>query len=199
MVKKITLLAMAVAGLLRSRLRRWQALPYGKQVGSPLAGRVQKIRSISRAHSPLTKGGLKISCTATANADLWNEGGVGVGLVNSLTLTADPVGTAGCTVARFVSPNYVDVANCHVQASSEKFPWSITTSGTSVSITGANFTNEFNGCGALGIPNGTKVKAEGTVKGVGEGNCITFTEAGEIPETKIDGSLCATSGVLSLG
>ena len=195
MVKKITLLAMAVAAFAAPSMASasvWKTS--GVAIGGP--GAKDPVHLTGTLTS--TKGGLKISCTATANADLWNEGGVGVGLVNSLTLTADPVGTAGCTVALFVSPNYVDIANCHAKASATNI-WPTTTSGTTVAIAGFNFTNEFNGCAALGIPNGTKIKAEGTVTGVAAGNCITFTEAGDIPETKIDGSLCATSGVLSLG
>jgi hypothetical protein len=205
MIKKIALLAMAVAALVAFAAPSMASAAQWKTSGVLIGGVGAKDAVHLTGTLSSTKGGLKISCTATANVNLWNAGGVGVGEVTSLTLTEDPITvppTGGCTVAKFTPPPvnaYVDVENCHVQASSTGFNWSVTTAGTTVSILKANFTNEFKGClAALGIPDGTKIKAEGTVTGVGGGNCITFTEAGDIPETKIDGSLCATSGVLSL-
>jgi hypothetical protein len=60
------------------------------------------------------------------------------------------------------SGTYVDVPGCSVEASSSGENWPISTSGTAISIEEFNFTNEFNGCGALGIPNGFKAGDEGT-------------------------------------
>jgi len=199
MIKKITLLAMAIAALVAFAAPSMASAAEWKTSETPVGGLEEADAVHLTGTLTSTKGPLKISCNATSNVSVWNEG-AGVGSVESLTLTADPVGTAGCTVGVLVAPNtYVDVTGCHVTPSTEAFPWAVTTAGANVTIHGANFTNEFNGCaGSLGIPNGTSIKAEGNVVGVAEGNCINFNQAGEIAEVKIDGGLCATSGALEL-
>jgi hypothetical protein len=149
-----------------------------------------------------TKGALKISCEATANVRLWNDPTLGAhGEVNSLTLTSDPVGTAGCTVAVNTGSGYVDVANCHVDASTKGYPWTVTTSVSGanhhVTIDNAQFTNKFTGagCATIGIPNNTEVSDSGNATGVAtsNGDCINFSNAGTfVGGSTIDGELCAT-------
>jgi hypothetical protein len=193
MLKKITLLAMAVAAFAAFAAPSMASADFWYTGDERLGGFEERDNVHFTGTLSSTKKGLKISCNATANVTLWNEEATGTGEVDELNLTAETEG--GCTVGVLVAPNtYADVSGCHVkQATTEKFPWHVNVlEGTGIDIENANFTNEFNGCAALGIPNGFKAGAEGTVTGQVEGGCIIFNESGDMPETKIDGSLCST-------
>lgn len=214
MLKKLTLLAMAVGALIAFAAPATASASPDLfwETGSDALGGTTATGDEVHFTGTLssTKGALKISCEATANVRLWNDGTLGAhGEVNSLTLTADPVGTSGCTVAVTVAgpPHvYVDVTNCHVNATAgfntaSKF-WTVTTSsnGTNhlVKIDHAEFTNEFVGAGCLqhlGIPSGFKVSDTGDAEGVAgsNGDCIVFNNSGTfVGGSTIDGSLCAT-------
>lgn len=132
-----------------------------------------------------TKSGLKTTCEATSISVLWNEGGIGVG---EKTLSR----SGPCTVAVLISTNWVHVAGCSATPSSEGENWPISTSGSAVSIEEANFTNEFQGCAAIGIPNGTKIGDSGTLTGAVAGEGVVFSESGDLSGgTKVDGVLTA--------
>jgi len=202
MLKKITLLAMAIAALVAFAAPSMASADFWYTDDVQLGGFEERDNVHFTGTLTSTKGPLKISCNATSNVTLWNTDETGTGEVDSLDLTEDPIGTGGCTVGVLIGPGtYADVTGCHVTATTKEFPWHITVlANTVIDIEEANFTNEFNGCGpALKIPNGTKIEARGTVTGQSDGgNCITFNNSGDIPETGIDGSLCTTSGDLEL-
>jgi len=147
-----------------------------------------------------TKSLLKISCRVLASVDLWNDPTLGAhGEVTSMSLTADPLGTEGCTVAAVLGGGYVDIANCHVEATTSELPWTVTTGEFvfhHVTMDGARFTNKFKGagCATIGIPNNTEVSESGNATGVAAlgGRCIVFNNAGTFTGGgTIDGELCA--------
>jgi len=172
MSKKIMLLTMSVAALAAF------AAPSTASAGEWYTNNVKIGPEASKDAVTLvgtlssTKGGLKSSCDASANVELWNTSGKGHGLVQSLTLSADPTDTGGCTVAANTPHGYTDVTNCHVDATSKNFPWTITTDtvgGSNVVIDNVNFAWQFTGVGCmqhLAIPSGTKVEESATIAGL---------------------------------
>ena len=158
-----------------------------------------------------TKSGLKISCDATANTVLWNDPEQGAVGEATLSLLNHHEETVGCTVAVNVGGGtYADINGCHVTPSSSGENWTITTSGDTVAIEGANFVNQFSGCTSIGIPDGAKAEASGTATGTVttkagfEGReCIVFNESGDMEDAShvavlIDGYLCPTEPGLEL-
>jgi hypothetical protein len=210
MIKKMMLLATAVgvciafaapAGASASPDLVWET---GQQTLGLSTGGGDQVVHFTGTLS-LTKGALKISCNATANATLWNDPTLGAhGEVNSLTFSPDPIGTHGCTVAVFIS-GWVDIPNCHVETTAQfntnPAIWTVTTSSTGVAhdvtLDHAEFTNVFTGtgCSSIGIPSGTKVSDTGDAEGVAgsNGDCIVFNNSGTFTGgSTIDGELCAT-------
>ena len=201
MLKKLTLLAMAVGALIAFAAPSMASAAEWKTNGVAVGGTTATGDAVHFTGTlSSTKGPVKISCNATANTILWNEGGNGVGEA-TLTLSADPVETGFCTVAVFNGTVYQPIP-CHVNPSATGANWPISTEGTEVFIEEANFTNEFVGepcLTILGIPSGTKISDKGTAEGVVEGECIVFNNTGGFEGgSKIDGSLCPTTTGLSL-
>jgi len=206
MLKKMMLLAMAVGALVAfAAPATASASPnLSWETGSNVLGSTKATGDAVTFTGTLTstKGALKISCNASSVVDLWNDPTLGAhGEVTSLSLTADPVGTAGCTVAANLGSGYVDIANCHVDGSTSNFPWTVTTgvSGANhhVTIDKAKFTNKFTGagCATIGIPNNFEVSDEGNATGVvgSGGDCIVFNNSGTFTGgSTIDGEICAT-------
>jgi hypothetical protein len=204
MLKKLTLLAMAVGALIAFAVPATASALTWDTNGVPIGNEENADKVHFTGTLSSTKGGLKISCDATANVNLWNNNGAH-GLVTELLLTPHPTTTVGCTVAVFVSipVGYMDITNCHVNATANGTPWTVTTSGTnSVTIDGANFTNEFVGTGCaehLKIPSGTKVSDKGNAEGEVVGECIVFNNSGTFEGgSLIDGELCPTEPGLEL-
>jgi hypothetical protein len=141
----------------------------------------------------LTRSGLRFICNATSNVVLWNEAGAAVGEA-SLTL-AGP-----CTVEALVivPTTWVHINGCSVNPSTSGENWPISTSGSVVAIEESNYEIEFQGCGVLGIPNGSKISDGGTMTGVVEGECLVFAGAGDLPNTVVDGFICPTFPGLGL-
>jgi len=97
----------------------------------------------------LVATGTETTCDVTATLDLTNPGGVAHGVVTSFSMT-------NCTTT---------AANCTVTAVSNATPWTVDTSGTSVTITGASFTNTYGG-GASCALNGASVTATSDPSGL---------------------------------
>jgi hypothetical protein len=197
MLKKMMLLAMAVGALVAfgapatASAGEWDTneVPIGNEAN---ADPIHFTGTLS-----WTKAGLKFSCDATANVDLWNAGGAGHGRMNSLILSPDPTPTDGCTVAVNVGGGtYVDVTECHLKATANALPWTVTTSGNHATIDGFNFTNTFTGAGCgqhLGLPVDFSASDSGNATGVVEGECIVFNNSGTfVSGSLIDGFLCPT-------
>jgi len=203
MLKKITLLAMAIAALVAFAAPSMASADFWYTGANKVGGAGAKDTVHFTGTLSSTKSGLKISCNATANVWLWNERDTGIGDVQSLSLTEDPVDTGGCTVAvKVANPDvYADLMGCHVEATTGHFPWFIEVqSGTLMNIETVHFTYHFSGCNHIGIPDGASITIAGAVTGqfvsrvTGENQegCIVFEKAGHISETKIDGELCST-------
>jgi len=185
MLKKITLLAMATAALVAF------AAPSAKAdewyTGETKIGESEEEGDAIHVTGSLSykRPGLKVICQATANVHLWN---VVTGRGKAVTSF-----NASCTVSVFTGSEYVNVPGCSVNPSTSGEEWPISTSGSTVSIEEVNYSFEFQGCAAIGIPNGFKVGDEGTATGTMEGECIVFNNSGDLSGgTLIDGALCPT-------
>jgi len=195
MFNKMMLLAMAVGALVAFAAPATASASTWDTEGVPIVGE-DEVHFTGTLSS--TKGGLKISCNATANVDVWNDETLGAhGEVTSLTLSPDPEGTDGCTVAVLTVAGYVDLTNCHVAGTAENLPgWTVTTNGNHLTIDSAAFVNRFTGAGCLqhlGIPEGFEVTDTGNAEGEVVGGCIVFSNAGPfVNGSRIDGQLCAT-------
>lgn len=206
MIKKMMLLAMAVGALVAFAAPSMASAEEWATNGTPLGGTTNTGDPIHFTGTlSSTKGAAKISCNATANATLWNAGGKGTGEA-TLTLSEDPVGTGGCTVAVNFGGGYVDITNCHVEPRANGVNWTVTTKGeTEVDIDNVSFTNTFRGTGCIniGIPSGTEITDTGVAEGAFEINeegeaCLAFSNGGTFAGgSKIDGSVC-TAGALEL-
>lgn len=103
----------------------------------------------------LDSSGATTTCDVTATLDLDNTGGVAGGLVTSFFLGQTiPGGGPNCQTS---------IPNCAVHAFATGLPWTITTSGTDVTIGGVSFVNHYSGPNCP--VNGLTVTANGNVTG----------------------------------
>lgn len=159
--------------------------------GSPFAG-------TARAHGTLTltAAGTQTTCTVTATLNLDNTGAApnqARGSVTGFLLGTDvPGGSCSTTVP-----------NCNVSATAELLPWSVSTAGTSVTISGVAFRNTYtsNGlgpCSLEGVPvtAGGPSPALNSITGTASGDTITFTNGGPLTtplgNATVDGSVTVT-------
>lgn len=112
----------------------------------------------------VTANGAQTTCDVLANLNLTNTGTAPNQANGSVTgfLLGAPAGGA-CTTT---------VPGCSVSAAASSLPWSVTTVGTSVTISGINFANTYTGvsCPLAGVP----VSATGSITGTMVGDEITF-------------------------
>lgn len=133
----------------------------------------------------VTANGAQTSCDVTASLDLDNGGTApneARGQVTSFLLGA-PAG-GNCTTT---------VPGCSVTAVASALPWSISTSGTSVTISGINFANTYtgSGCALAGVP----VSASGSITGTASGDTITFVNGASTTLTSTFGPATVSGSV----
>lgn len=159
----------------------WQA---DNPVVSPYTGAAQVE---GRLTLTLAANGATTACDVAGTLDLTNPGGVAHGQVTSFILGTAVTGNA-CTTS---------LPGCSVTATANTTtPWTVSTSGTNVTISGISFTNTYSGAGCA--QNGLALTATGSITGVATSgsNVITFTNAAGLttplgPAT-VSGSVAAT-------
>ena len=155
---------------------------------------VELTGSISSTKAPIRNGPCEVHVQMTIFSE--EEGGATAEIESYQITTPAP----GCQIFINVGGGvYAPVTGCFITAmSTAGFPWHIDVEegATGIAITGAYFTNEYNGCGALGIPNGAMLSAEGTATGTWDNNggCIRFNNDGDLTAggaaVSTDGSIC---------
>lgn len=139
-------------------------------------------------------------CNTHVKAILWNEDPFfGSPVATGEVETGGMVITTPCQVYVNTGEGYVPVAGCEIfEATMDaEAPSHITTTDTAIDIDGLSFKHRFNGCGALGIPNGAEIGSAGTATGgwSNEGGCIGFSGSGDLKNPAeeaviLDGSIC---------
>lgn len=136
---------------------------------NPFAGTAHMMGRLTQT---ITANGAQTSCDITAALDLSNPGTppVAHGQVTSYVFGAPAGGT--CTTT---------VPGCSVTISAWGLPWTIATSGTSVTVSGTTIAWVYSGatCPLAGVP----LSATGTITGSMSGHTVTFANAGPITTT----------------
>lgn len=133
----------------------------------------------------VTATGAQVTCDVSAGLSLSNPAGVAAGSVPGL-LFGVPAG-GSCTTT---------YPGCIVSPVAASLPWSISTSGTGVTISGINvaYTPTGPSCPLAGVP----LSMSGSITGSASGNTITFTNAGPLSSTfgptTVSGSVTAEDG-----
>ncbi len=130
--------------------------------------------------------GATTTCDVEATLDLDNPSGVAHGEVTDFVLGADAGGE--CTTS---------LSNCAVSAAADPttLPWTVSTSGTNVTISGIRFVNTYVDDGGECALEGVPVSATGSITGSTSGNTISFVNGASTTLTSTFGPATVSGSV----
>jgi hypothetical protein len=200
MLKKMMLLAMAVGALVAFAAPAQADDWYLDEVKIGEGEESKETVSFTGTMTTI-KGPVRTVCAVHTDTTIWNI------FIGAFSWIDEDEKTAPCTVAVNVGGGtYVDV--CEVdEVITEGFPWNvnIATGTNGIDIEGYNFSHKFKGClSTLGIPDGTKLGAAGTLTGTwnNTGGCMEFNNSGDLKDpggnpVTVSGSICNSSVTLT--